>query len=339
MRWLTTTAVLPLLLTGCTSVALERHTLSQVRTVTDMRFQQVMDDLAATAADPAVLPAYAPIGEGISLLQDTFILDPKTLWQRMTFKGFAAETVGLTWQRQPQPQWTVDPASEPPELQALHCACLWAVYGPPPPDSPSACILTRFQVIDALRSLPPCWLGCGKCEDVPANALYRAHCRGTWIWVTPDGMAGLSAFTLIIQDIATVSISSLDRQAPAVTVAVKFGTDSKTGPPKPTAAAKAQKVVAVTSDDGLPGMLVTLPPALVASGETNRVAFKLKDGSEPVPMPSWLQPPPAPICPWGQLPSPSPTHLYNAGSNMAPPQLRDDIQPYSTVNPRQSSGR
>ncbi len=220
---------LPLICVGCTSLALERHTRNQTATLVDLRFQQVMNNLAATAANSAVLPSYAPIGEGISAIQDTVIFDPKTLWQRATFKGFMSESISLTGQRQPQPQWTLDPASEPPQLEAMQYALIWALCcSPPPPCSDAEKRLKQFQVYDALLNLPAGWLHQGECKGSSTKPLYRGNCGGVNVWVTAEGMEGLSAFTLIIQDIATVLVPSLTPKPAAGSVKITF---NKSFPP------------------------------------------------------------------------------------------------------------
>jgi hypothetical protein len=212
----------PLICAGCTSIALERYAVNQTATLTDLRFQQIMNNLAATAANSGVLPSYAPIGEGAAALQDTFVLDPKSLWQRMTFKGFDSETVTLTGERQPQPYWTLDPSSEAQQLEVMHYAFLWALSeSAPPPCSDAEKLLKLFQVYDALSRLPRGWLHCSECKDHSARVLYRGRSGSTKLWVAEDGMEGLSAFTLIIQDIATVDMKSLNRKPAAGTVRIQ----------------------------------------------------------------------------------------------------------------------
>src|SRR5476651_1573508 len=101
-------AVLHLLLTGCTSLALQRHTAHQVASVADLRFQEVMDNFAVVAANPATLPSYAPVVEGSAMVNDSWNFDAKSAWTKAGFKGFSAETLALTGTRSPQPYWTVD---------------------------------------------------------------------------------------------------------------------------------------------------------------------------------------------------------------------------------------
>src|SRR5690606_38615047 len=48
--------------------------------------------------------------------------------------------------------------------------------------------------------------------DVPwCDASYVAHCGDTYVWVTPEGLNGLSQLTLVILNIATID---LDATAP-----------------------------------------------------------------------------------------------------------------------------
>jgi hypothetical protein len=91
---------------GCTGLTLQRYTTNQVATLTDLRFQSVLDNLAAVAANPSTLPSYAPLAEGSAQVSQTVNWDPKTLWTRATFKGFSAETIGLSCLNNPQPNWT-----------------------------------------------------------------------------------------------------------------------------------------------------------------------------------------------------------------------------------------
>ena len=44
--------------------------------------------------------------------------------------------------------------------------------------------------------------------DVPRNACYWAGCGGKYVWVGPEGMAALSEFVLILQQIARADLGS-----------------------------------------------------------------------------------------------------------------------------------
>ena len=64
-------AATALLCTGCTTMALNRHTLSQGATPMDIRYSEVLENLAMVARDPAALPAYSSIFAGTAQITDT----------------------------------------------------------------------------------------------------------------------------------------------------------------------------------------------------------------------------------------------------------------------------
>ena len=108
-----------------------------------------------------------------------------------------------------QDYWTVLTIHYPEQLQALNCACRWALYGPEAAGCDCAAVLEYFQVLQDLQKIPPGWLGVGTRKEVPKDACYKAHCKGHYVWVTSDGLPGLTAFTLVLLDICTVQIDSL----------------------------------------------------------------------------------------------------------------------------------
>jgi len=55
-----------------------------------------------------------------------------------------------------------------------------------------------------IAKLPVGWFHVGPKKDVPKNACYVARCHGACVWVTPDGLEGLTRLTLIVMDIATI---------------------------------------------------------------------------------------------------------------------------------------
>jgi len=225
-------SVMVLTCTGCTTTSLERHTVNQALSVTDLRYQEVLNDLAAVANNPGNLPSFAAISDGTSILTDSAQVDSMTAWDLQSLKGFSKETLNAFVKRSPEQNWTLTPVVSEPLLQGLHCACLWAVYGPPPPDSNSMNLLRgqrysevtgyHLNVADRLSKLEPGWLSVGKCRDVPLDACYKAHCHDTWVWVTRCGLKGLSDFTLVVLDIATTDPTSLALPVPMANVKTTF---------------------------------------------------------------------------------------------------------------------
>jgi hypothetical protein len=202
---------------GCTMMSLERHSVAQVDTTTDLRYREVMNNLALIANDPSTLPNYTSIFSGTIFVQDMGQMVSTTTWPYVASVGSQATNPSLN--RQISQNWTLDPLLVPEKLEAMRAACQWAIGGPDHVSRDSMSLLVRpqdappgpnrhFSVADKLGELPAGWLSFGSSSDVPKCARYKAHCGPTWVWVTPAGMKGLADFTLVIQNIARVQINS-----------------------------------------------------------------------------------------------------------------------------------
>jgi hypothetical protein len=210
---------------GCTSLSLQRHTLSQIQSLGDYRYQAAVNCLALVAADPNALPSFCILSTGGAKITDAATVTSATTWTR-ALGSFAMEMLTVTANRAPNEMWTVDPVADYAQLEALRSACQWVLYGPERAtrdfpgilDSPVNNPLpgAHFGVAERLRRLPCGWLHVGKLTDVPLSPCYKAHRAGTWVWVDPDGMTGLADFTLALLDIATLDLSATE--APPVLV-------------------------------------------------------------------------------------------------------------------------
>ena len=209
--------------TGCTTLALERHALAQEATPTDIRFQEVLDNLALVAHDPAALPAYSSIFAGTAQITDTAqIVSTTTMGP-----GVGAQAINPTFTRLMLGNWALDPINAPEKLEAMRCACRWVVYGhdfachdcagllASPEQAPSPG--RHFGVADKMVQLPRGWLHCGRLLEVPVKARYKAHSGNTWVWVMAEDIKALADFNLILQDIARVDINSPTLQYPRPT--------------------------------------------------------------------------------------------------------------------------
>ena len=200
--------------------ALRRETLTQVNSAVDLRYREVMDNLALVADDPSGLPFYASIFTGTSLVLDSGSFGETTIWQRFkSADGFGSQAANIQASRQIGQNWTLDPMVDPERLEAVRYACWWVVYGLDRVDARGISLLARpdqvpcqsgrhFGVLDRMNRLPKDWLGRGGLADVPFGAAYKANHRGTWVWVMPNGIRGLADLSLVIQDIARVNINS-----------------------------------------------------------------------------------------------------------------------------------
>ncbi len=201
--------------TGCTTLALERQALSQAASPTDIRYQEVMDNLAMIAADPFALPTYTSIFAGTAQVTDTAQFASST-----TLGGpkVGAEALTPQMSRLVTQNWSLDPINAPEKLEAIRCACRWVVFGPEFAckdcigllDSPYQfpCPGRHFGVKDRMCQLPTGWLHTDCRSLPPKGASYKARSGDVWVWVMPEDMKALADFNLILQDIARVDINS-----------------------------------------------------------------------------------------------------------------------------------
>jgi hypothetical protein len=216
-------ALLSCTCTGCTMMSLERHTLGQTESAIDLRYREVMHNLALIAADPSSLPSYASIFSGTVTVTDQQQVISTTIWQHMKGaggqEGFASQAANPSVNRQIIQNWNLDPLVVPEKLEVMRAACQWVIGGPEHvyrdsfplligPDQAPVGPQRHFDIAKYLERLPPGWLQVGCLKDVPLGACYKAHCGGTWVWVMPEGMKGLADFTLIMQNIARVDSNS-----------------------------------------------------------------------------------------------------------------------------------
>jgi hypothetical protein len=207
---------------GCLIRASKQATLSQIDSAMDVRYREVIENLAMIASNPDALPAYSSIYYGTMQLQDSVQVSPTTLWQRNAAGAtlFNSQVLDIPASRQLLENWSLDPQIVPEKIAAIRAACQWVLFRVPPSDAdgqtlgqyqPTLCPGYYFGVAEQLATLvasDPCWLHCSDHRwDVPRCACYSAGCHGRYVWVEPSGMQGLSQFTLILQQIARFDLS------------------------------------------------------------------------------------------------------------------------------------
>ena len=113
--------------TGCTSLALDRYTVTQSMSVSDMRnIAKCSMRSAVVANNSGSLPSMAMTKSGQTNVTNTVNIDTTTLWDA-NVRGFSKETFTAFAQHNPDLQWTLDPVVTAPQLEALYLACIWAV--------------------------------------------------------------------------------------------------------------------------------------------------------------------------------------------------------------------
>ncbi len=227
--------------TGCTNLALHRQTLQQAESLTDLRYQEVMENLAMIAANPATLPSFSSIYAGTADVSDTVSGNSVTTLTRALSKpvgsatNISSESTDVMFSRTVKENWTLDPVVVPEKLRALRAACWWVLCGRESVTGDYDVYLTRyrpkgtpgappdgdvpgyyFDVANRLESLGRCWIHVTDRKGVPANAAYQAHCGTVYVWVAPEDVPQLSEFTLVIQGIARTFLPTAYRPVPIV---------------------------------------------------------------------------------------------------------------------------
>jgi hypothetical protein len=222
-------------LSGCTHIALQKDTLRTASTLTDLQYQQVLDNVARFHANPDTVPSFAVVTSGtVSILDTGGAGVSPTYSPTLTFSqqgGGALPILSLlfpfTVSRALTENWSLTPITDADNLRHLRCAFRLLVLGEATPNY-AYCTkqLKEFfagEEADLADYYPPRgWYGLGGKKDVPKEACY-VGCHGDiYVWVTPEGMNGLATFTMGALDVATGKM-----RTPQRTVVRKYKGEAK----------------------------------------------------------------------------------------------------------------
>jgi hypothetical protein len=238
---------------GCVTAPLERYTLNQSLSVSEMRYQEVMNALAMVAHNQGNLPSYDVNAGGVANVSATVTTEETTTWNR-SINGFAQQILNFSGKHSPELQWQLNPVAEQPLLEGAWYACRWALYGQPsdPAELQKEYDLLRaptlrdivgckesptrtyhLSVLDENGQIPCGWLGVGE-HCAPHGVCYQAHCGETFVWVMPENLPALSEFTLVLADIATIDPAWLALQKLQATASVDLSLPGAADPTKST---------------------------------------------------------------------------------------------------------
>ena len=222
-------AVLAIQSAGCaTQRALQKHTVAANITVSDIYYQQVLNNIARFVENPAAMPSISVVTAGTVNVQDQAggSLSPNyspTLTRRLQGGGalpILSILFGVNGSRSISENWSTAPVTDSDNIRRLRCA-FQLVVG----TEASECDRCKDRLKGFFQGgtesfdcmLPTDWYCVGCERDVPSNACYVGnHCQ-TYVWVTPEGLDGLTRFTITILDIATGEI-----HAPQQTVVKRY---------------------------------------------------------------------------------------------------------------------
>ena len=204
-------------LAGCqTHVNLRDNSVRTSATLADLNYQQVLDNIAQFTANPAAMPSLAVFNAGT-----VTVADQKTL----NINATGAPTISNVQQagsglpilsllinpsvsRTLTENWSMNPVTDIDNLRRIRCALqLLVLRGRGTTDCDDCSDqLRRFYRGEIDRSeclIPFGWYCTGRKKDVPRDAAYVAHYRDVYVWVMPQGLEGLTRFTMTVIDLAT----------------------------------------------------------------------------------------------------------------------------------------
>ncbi len=239
-------------LSGCSSthLALRKDTVKTTNTLTELQYQQILDNVARFHCNPDTIPSFAVVSAGtVSVLDTTSAGISPTYSPTLSNAqqgGGALPILSLLYpfsaSRALTDNWSLTPVTDADNLRRLRCAYRLLVLG----DTAANHDFCAKQMKDFFAGeaaglvdyYPPRgWYCVGGKKDVPKDACYVGCYGCTYVWVTPEGMNGLATFTMGALDLATGKL-----RTPQRTVVRKYK-----GEPKPENLVETQ--VTTTEDD------------------------------------------------------------------------------------------
>jgi hypothetical protein len=214
--WLLVLALLPALEGCATHAYLRDNTTRATETLTDLNYQQILDNVAMFVSNPAALPSVAVVTSGTVTVTDqkaystSATYSPTLLFSQQG--GGALPILTLLFnpsvQRQLTENWTVTPVTDIDSLRRIRCAFQLLVLGGGQTSDCQDCrrLLEEFYLGESDRMdclIPSGWYGTGCKADVPCNACHVGQCGQTCVWVMPEGLEGLTRFTMTVLELVT----------------------------------------------------------------------------------------------------------------------------------------
>lgn len=222
------------LLGGCqTHLALRDNTLRTSGTLTDLNYQQVLNNVALFTANPSSMPAIAVITSGTVTVADQKTINGSATYSpTLTFAqqgGGALPLLSLflnpSVQRNLTENWSMVPVTDIDSMRRIRCAMQLLVLNGGETTDCDHCVelLEQFYLGETKRMdclIPKGWYHVGCKNDVPKNACYVGHYCDCYVWVMPDGVEGLTRFSMTILELAAGK-----PHAPTKTVVKTFKAD------------------------------------------------------------------------------------------------------------------
>ncbi len=167
---------------GCLHRQLEFTAQRTLSRLPELQYQQVVDNLAAVAANPAHLPYLAVVGQGAIQVTDN---GTSTLGLTIPMLSSKPYGVNIGTSRNVTGTLSLGTITSPDKIRAMQAVYQQVVAG------------------SARREPAHRWLRVGAKHEVPRGARFSGQNGDVSVWVMPEDVAGLSELTLAILDIAT----------------------------------------------------------------------------------------------------------------------------------------
>jgi hypothetical protein len=204
-------------LVGCqTHVNLRNHTAKTTWTLTDLNYQQVLNNVAQFTANPSTMPSLAIFNAGTVTVADqktanfnaTGVPTISRLQQGGSGLPILSLLINPSLSRTLTENWSMAPVTDIDNLRRIRCAMQLLVLRGRETTDCEDCVaqLARFYLGETNRLdcvIPLGWYCVGRKHDVPREACYVAHYGDVYVWVMPRGLEGLTRFTMTVIDLAT----------------------------------------------------------------------------------------------------------------------------------------
>lgn len=210
-------------LSGCsTHRVLRQNTVAANITVSDIYYQQVLNNVACFASNPASMPSFSMVTAGTVNVEDqqgaSFNPTYSPTLTRFSQGGGALPILsllfGVSATRSVTENWSTTPVTDSDNIRRLRCA-FQVIVGAGNSECDHCQDRLKGFFVGGTESyecmLPMGWYCVGGKEDVPKDACHVGQYGDTYAWVMPDGVDGLTRFTITVLDIATGEIHAPTR--------------------------------------------------------------------------------------------------------------------------------
>lgn len=223
-------------LSGCaTHASLRDNTVRTAATLTELNYQQILNNVAMFVGNPSAMPSVAVVNSGTVTVTDQKASSASATYSpTLPFRqqgGGALPILSLFFnpsvQRQLTENWTVTPVTDVDSLRRIRCAFQMLVLDGKQTSDCQDCrrLLEDFFLGESDRMdclIPTGWYGSGCKADVPPGACYVGRSGTAYVWVMPEGLEGLTRFSMTVLELATGK-----PHAPMKTVVRTYKSDGK----------------------------------------------------------------------------------------------------------------